>query len=87
MKKSMAAVSLTASTMEVFRSVDPLFPTQEEAGVKKALYDNAASIALAVPACILRISLTGRFWEKIEALLETGDRLLFQCETRGRKTA
>jgi SynChlorMet cassette protein ScmC len=87
MKKSMAAVSLTASTMEVFRSVDPLFPTQEEAGMKKALYDNAASIAMAVPACILRISLTGCFWEKIETLLETGDRLLFQCETRGRKMA
>jgi SynChlorMet cassette protein ScmC len=72
LKKSAAAVSMAASAIEVFRSVDSNFPRQEEADVKKALYANAASLALAVPAFVQKISLTGRFWENIEKALEVG---------------
>jgi|GEM_PF-3529879 len=51
--------------------------------------DTAIRIARSVPVYTLRVSLHGRFWEKIEEVLEMGegDSPLFQCETRGQKTA
>jgi hypothetical protein len=36
----------------------------------------------AVPCFILRLSLTGRFWEKIEEVLEKGDSPLLQHNAR-----
>jgi SynChlorMet cassette protein ScmC len=72
LKRSTAAISMAASALEVFRSIDFGFPQKEEKEVKKALYANAASLALAVPGFMLRISLTGLFWEKIEEKLEKG---------------
>jgi len=70
LKKSKAAISLAASALQVFRSIDFAFPRGEEASVKKALYDNAASLAVVVPSYLLQLSLHGRFWEKIEEVLE-----------------
>ncbi len=70
LKKSNAAIYLAGSALEVFRSIDFTFPRGEEANVKRALYDNAASIAVETPAHLLHLSLTGRFWEKIEEVLE-----------------
>ena len=87
LKKSAAAISLAGSAVEVFRSIDFGFPSREEPAVKRALYASAASIALTVPAYRFRLSLTGRFWEKIEEVLENGNSPLFQRETRGQKTA
>jgi len=69
LKSSTAAISLAASSLEVFRSVDIDFPSREEAVVKKGPYANAASLALRVPSFLLRLSLKGRFWEKIEEAL------------------
>jgi hypothetical protein len=46
-------------------------------------FANAAAMAEAVPTYILRLSLTGRFWEKIEKVLEKGDSPLL----RGLKSA
>lgn len=69
LKKSAAAISLAASALEVFRSIDFEFPRREGIDVKQALYASAASLGLAIPSFILRISLTGRFWEKIEEVL------------------
>jgi SynChlorMet cassette protein ScmC len=74
LKKSTAAISLAGSALQVFRSIDFKFPRGEEASVKKALYDNAASIAIVVPSHLLRVSLMGRFWEKIEEVLEHVER-------------
>ncbi|HNU86032.1 MAG: SynChlorMet cassette protein ScmC [Pseudomonadota bacterium] len=37
------------------------------------VFSNAAAMARCVPVYILRLSLTGRFWEKIEEALEKGD--------------
>ncbi len=37
------------------------------------IFDNAVSIARDIPAYILRVSLQGRFWEKIEEVLEKGE--------------
>jgi SynChlorMet cassette protein ScmC len=69
MKQSNAAISLAASALQVFRSIDFGFPRREEANVKKAPYDNAASLAMVVPSYLLHVSLTGRFWKKIEEVL------------------
>jgi SynChlorMet cassette protein ScmC len=36
---------------------------------KEILFENACEIAKTIPAFKLRVSLTGRFWEKIEAVI------------------
>lgn len=77
LKKSAAAISLAESALEVFRSIDFGFPSGEDASVKRALYHNAASTAVATHAYRLLLSLTGRFWERIEEALEEGDRPLY----------
>jgi SynChlorMet cassette protein ScmC len=82
LKKSAAAISLAASALEVFRSIDFEFPRREEKEVKKALYASAASLALEIPSHLLRLSLTGRFWEKIEQILKKGDSPLFELNAR-----
>jgi SynChlorMet cassette protein ScmC len=69
LKRSTAAVSLAASALQVFRSIDFEFPRREEEEVKKALYASAASLALKIPSHLLRLSLTGRFWERIEEVI------------------
>jgi SynChlorMet cassette protein ScmC len=70
LKRSSTAITLAASALQVFRSIDFAFPRSEEQEVKKGLYTNAASMALEIPSHLLRLSLTGRFWEKIEEVLE-----------------
>ncbi len=37
---------------------------------RKGLFENACKLAKSIPAFRLRVSLTGRFWEKIEAVLQ-----------------
>jgi len=69
LKKNTAAISMAGAAVEVFRSIDFGFPRREEPAVKKALYANASSMASKIPACLLRLSLTGRFWERIEEAL------------------
>jgi SynChlorMet cassette protein ScmC len=85
--KAMATVILADAAMTIFRSVR----VQDQSLEKKLLggnaVANAAAMANSVPSYILRLSLTGRFWEKIEPVLEKGDSPDIQCETRGRKTA
>jgi len=67
---AMASVILADAAMTIFRSVR----VQEQALEKKLLggntIANAAAMANSVPSYILRLSLTGRFWEKIEEALE-----------------
>ena len=66
---AMASVVLTDAAMTIFRSVR----VQEQSLEKKLLggnaFANAAAMARSVPSYILRLSLTGRFWEKIEEIL------------------
>jgi SynChlorMet cassette protein ScmC len=66
---AMASVVLTDAAMTIFRSVR----VQEQSLEKKLLgrnaFANAAALARSVPSHILRLSLTGRFWEKIEEIL------------------
>lgn len=70
LKKFTAAKAFSLSALEVLRSQCPSFPREERDGVKRAFYDNAASLGLAVPAWRLRVSLTGRFWDRVEESLE-----------------
>ena len=81
--KAMATVILADAAMTIFRSVR----VQDQSLEKKLLggnaIANAAAMANSVPSYILRLSLTGRFWEKIEKVLEKGDSPLL----RGLKSA
>jgi len=79
MKRSTMAISLAASALQVFRSIDFRFPRGEDTSVKKALYENAASIAMATTSYLLRVSLQGRFWEKIEEVLGQVRQLWRRC--------
>ena len=67
--KAMATVVLADAAMTIFQSVR----VQDRSVEKKLLGDNvfanAAAMAKSVPTYILRLSLTGRFWEKIEEVL------------------
>jgi len=68
--RATASVILADAAMTIFRSVR----VQEQSLEKKLLggnaFVNAAAMANSVPSYILRLSLTGRFWEKIEEALE-----------------
>jgi SynChlorMet cassette protein ScmC len=75
LKKNAAAISIARSALEVFRSIDFEFPLREELEVKKDLYIGAASMAAAIPVFRLRLSLTGRFWERIEEALAKNERM------------
>jgi len=82
-----ASVMLDSASMMVFRSVNSLTDPVDGSPLRRNVYSNAASMVSSVPCFILRLSLTGRFWEKIEEVLEKGDSPLFRRETRGQKTA
>jgi SynChlorMet cassette protein ScmC len=67
--ESHAAIGLAASAVEVFKAASIAYPSFEHSEVRKAVYRNAAALSHRIPAYILRVSLTGRFWEKIEEVL------------------
>ena len=81
---AMASVVLTDAAMTIFRTVR----VQEQSLEKKLLggnaFANAVAMARSVPSYILRLSLTGRFWEMIDQVLEAenGNSSLFPTETR-----
>ena len=70
--ESQAAIGLAASAVEVFKAASIAYPSYEHPDIRKAIYHNAAALSHRIPACLLRLSLTGRFWEKIEKVLEMG---------------
>ncbi len=65
-----AAVACRRSAMEVFWSVGPFMLREDPMNVATRAFENAVDFSLAVPAYLLRVSLTGRFWEGIEEALE-----------------
>ena len=69
--KGEAAVACRRSAMEVFWSVGPFVLTGDPMNVATRAFENAVAFSLAVPAYLLHVSLTGRFWEKIEEALES----------------
>jgi len=77
---AMASVILTDAAMTVFYSLQAGPGLLEKSPLFSNLFANAATMAQVVPSYILRLSLTGCFWEKIEEVLgqEKRDRLLFR---------
>lgn len=65
-----AAVACRRSAMEVFWSVGPFVLRGEPMNIATRAFENAVDFSLAVPAYRLKVSLTGRFWERIEEALE-----------------
>lgn len=79
---------LDGAAMMVFRSVDSFTVRDGRPELRRRIFSAASSLASAVPCFVLRLSLTGRFWEKIERVLDMkqGDSPFFRCETREQKT-
>ena len=71
-----ATVALTDACAQALKPHYMLNP-RSSAALRSRIFDNAAALARSVPAFRLHVSLTGRFWEMIEAILEKGDRTLF----------
>ena len=67
--KGAAAVGCSQSANEVLRSVGPFRLDGRQVNVGSRVFENAAGLFLALPAFQLRVSLTGRFWEKIDEVL------------------
>jgi SynChlorMet cassette protein ScmC len=64
-----AAILINQSATQVCQRCWISLPQEEARGLKKRLFGNACELARAVPTYILRVSLTGRFWEKIEGVI------------------
>lgn len=64
-----AAVGLYRAAMEALRAVDSIDSPSRHAPFRRAVFSNAASAAASLPCFEFRLSPTGRFWEKIEAVL------------------
>ena len=67
--KAVATVVLADAAMKIFDSVRVHEHSLEKKLLGGNAFANAAAIARSVPSYILRLSLTGRFWEKIEEVL------------------
>lgn len=64
-----AAVSIHHSAMQMCRRRLYHLGRQDSKSLKLKLFDNACELAKVIPAFKLRVSLKGRFWEKIETVL------------------
>ena len=64
-----AAILINQLATDVCRRSWRNLDREEERMQRKQLFENASELAPAVPAFKLRVSLTGHFWEKIEAVL------------------
>jgi SynChlorMet cassette protein ScmC len=85
--RAMVSVVLSEAAVTIFNSVQSGSRAFETTPLKADIFANAASMVNSVPSYILRLSLEGRFWEKIEEAMEKRDGPLFQCKIRGQKTA
>ncbi|MBK7552783.1 MAG: SynChlorMet cassette protein ScmC [Syntrophaceae bacterium] len=74
-----ATLRIRQSALQVLGSLGPCIESERDVRANATLFENAADLAASLPSCILRVSLTGRFWEKIEEALEKGDSPLFQA--------
>ena len=81
---AMASVVLTDAAMTILRSVRVREQSLEKKLLGRNVFGNAVSMARFIPSYVLRLSLTGRFWEKMDRVLDAkaGDRPLFSNETR-----
>lgn len=69
LRGSQAALAATRSSAQIMFRIMRCFDTDNTRELKKVMFENACEIVKQVPAFHLQVSLTGRFWEKIEAAL------------------
>jgi len=67
--RSRAAVSINQSAWQIMSSRIGVIPKKEMTELRIRLFENACAMAGVIPAYTLRVSMTGRFWEKIEECL------------------
>jgi SynChlorMet cassette protein ScmC len=71
--RAMASVVLADAAMTIFNTVKVSTRAFEPSPLRGDIFTNAASMANSIPSYILRLTLEGRFWEKIEEVLERQD--------------
>jgi SynChlorMet cassette protein ScmC len=64
-----AAVYITQSAHQVYHTNWRKLTSEDVRALRKEIFQNSCELAKAVDAFKLRLSLKGRFWEKIEAVL------------------
>ena len=64
-----AAVSVTQSALQAYPPNWRELDVYERRAFRKKLFENACELVKSVPTYKLRVSLTGRFWDEIEAVL------------------
>lgn len=67
--KAALATIYSAEEIMLFNLFGGSNSDEEARALRRTMFDNACAIAKQVPAFRLRVSLTGQFWEKIEAAL------------------
>jgi SynChlorMet cassette protein ScmC len=65
-----AAALLNQSTNEAFHKFWGMLNKTEQKRLRITLFDNSCTLAKLLPACRLRVSPHGKFWEKMEHVLE-----------------
>jgi len=65
-----AAIFINQSATQVCQRSWRNLIQEEERAFRRELFENAGELVKAVPSYILRVSLNGRFWEKIEEVLK-----------------
>jgi SynChlorMet cassette protein ScmC len=68
--RAVASVILADAAEMIFNSVRASTHAFETSSLKGDIFANAAAMANAVPSYVLRLTLHGRFWEKIDAVLD-----------------
>jgi SynChlorMet cassette protein ScmC len=68
--KYKASVFINSSSKEIFSRSSPLRNHKDHISTMGVIFNNASDMAKTIPAFILRASLNGRFWEKIEDVLK-----------------
>lgn len=74
-----ATLRIRQSALQVLGSLGPCIATERDLHANTTVFENAAGLAASLPSFILRVSLTGRFWEKIENALEEGHGQRLRC--------
>jgi len=64
-----ASVMIDEAAMMVLRTIEASNEPVQGSPMRRRIFENAAALAASVPCYMLRLSLTGRFWEKIEEVL------------------
>ncbi|MDP8239060.1 MAG: SynChlorMet cassette protein ScmC [Candidatus Hatepunaea meridiana] len=70
LKSGYAATLINQSVRQIMRRGWSFLDHNDELELKRKLIDISVTIAKNIPAFMLHLSLTGRFWEKMEAVLE-----------------